>query len=159
MRGPLLFKASSEGLTEINSRLAGRMSVSKSRQEFRVAGLPAPLSHYTDAVRFGNILYVSGLTARDAEGKLVGGTDAAAQTRQILMNLNRVLDAAGATMADVLKVTVFLTNIDDRAAINPVRQEFFGSARPASTLIEVSRLALPDMKVEIEAVVGLPETK
>ena len=133
--------------------------MSKSRQEFRVAGLPAPLSHYTDAVRFGNILFVSGLTAHDAEGKLVGGTDAAAQTRQILMNLNRVLDAAGATMADVLKVTVFLTNIDDRAAINPVRQEFFGSARPSSTLIEVSRLALPDMKVEIEAVVGLPETK
>jgi len=135
------------------------MSVSKSRQEFRVAGLPAALSHYTDAVRFGNILFVSGLTAHDAEGKLVGVTDAAAQTRQILVNLNRVLDAAGATMADVLKVTVFLTNIDDRAAINPVRQEFFGSARPASTLIEVSRLALPDMKAEIEAVVGLPEPK
>jgi 2-iminobutanoate/2-iminopropanoate deaminase len=135
------------------------MSMSKSRQEFRVAGLAPPLSHYTDAVRFGNILFVSGLTAHDAEGKLVGGTDAAAQTHQILVNLNCVLDAAGATMADVLKVTVFLTNIDDRAAINPVRQEFFGSARPASTLIEVSRLALPDMKVEIEAVVGLPETK
>jgi 2-iminobutanoate/2-iminopropanoate deaminase len=74
------------------------------------------------------------------------------------MNLKLVLDAAGATMADVLKVTVFLTNIDDRAAINPVRQEFFGSARPASTLIKVSRLALPEMKVEIEAVVGLPAT-
>jgi 2-iminobutanoate/2-iminopropanoate deaminase len=126
------------------------------RQELRIAGLAAPLSHYTDAVRFGNILFVSGLTAHDAEGRLVGGSDAAGQTRQILTNLNRVLDAAGATMADVLKVTVFLTDIDDRAAINPVRQEFFGSARPASTLIEVSRLALPDMKVEIEAVVGLP---
>jgi 2-iminobutanoate/2-iminopropanoate deaminase len=135
------------------------MSVSNIRQEFRVAGLPAALSHYTDAVRFGNILFVSGLTAHDADGKLVGGTDAAAQTRQILMNLNHVLDAAGAKMADVLKVTVFLTDVDDRVAINPVRQEFFGSARPASTLIEVSRLALPDMKVEIEAVVGLPETK
>ena len=138
------------------------MLVSKSqtpeRQELKVAGLPAPLSHYTDAVRFGNILFVSGLTAHDAEGRLVGGTDAAKQTRQILMNLKLVLDAAGATMADVLKVTVFLTNIDDRAAINPVRQEFFGSARPASTLIEVSRLALPEMKVEIEAVVGLPAT-
>ena len=138
------------------------MLVSKSqppeRQELKVAGLPAPLSHYTDAVRFGNILFVSGLTAHDAEGRVVGGTDAAKQTRQILMNLKLVLDAAGATMADVLKVTVFLTNIDDRAAINPVRQEFFGSARPASTLIEVSRLALPEMKVEIEAVVGLPAT-
>jgi 2-iminobutanoate/2-iminopropanoate deaminase len=136
------------------------MLVSKSqspgRQEFRIAGLPAPLSHYTDAVRFGNMLFVSGLTAHDASGKIVGGVDAAAQTRQILLNLKLVLDAAGATMADVLKVTVFLTDINDRAAINPVRQEFFGSARPASTLIEVSRLALPEMKVEIEAVVGLP---
>jgi 2-iminobutanoate/2-iminopropanoate deaminase len=133
-------------------------SQSPGRQEFKVAGLPAPLSHYTDAVRFGNILFVSGLTAHDAEGKIVGATDAAAQTRQILTNLKLVLDAAGATMADVLKVTVFLTNIDDRAAINPVRQEFFGPTRPASTLIEVSRLALPEMKVEIEAVVGLPAT-
>jgi 2-iminobutanoate/2-iminopropanoate deaminase len=125
------------------------------RREFRVAGLPAALSHYTDAVRFGDILFVSGLTAHDASGQIVGG-DAAAQTRQILVNLTLVLDAAGATMADVLKVTVFLTDINDRAAINPVRQEFFGAARPASTLIEVSRLALPEMKVEIEAVVGLP---
>src|SRR5882757_4920373 len=126
------------------------------RQEFRINGLPAPLSHYTDAVRFGDILFVSGLTAHDGEGKLVGGADAAAQTRQILINLKLVLDAAGAIMADVLKVTVFLTDINDRAAINPVRQEFFGAARPASTLIEVSRLALAEMKVEIEAVVGLP---
>jgi 2-iminobutanoate/2-iminopropanoate deaminase len=126
------------------------------RQEFRVEGLPAALSHYTDAVRFGDILFISGLTAHDSEGKLVGGADAAAQTRQILTNLKLVLDTAGATMADVLKVTVFLTDISDRAAINPVRQEFFGAAKPASTLIEVSKLALPEMKVEIEAVVGLP---
>lgn len=122
-----------------------------------MAGLPAALSHYTDAVRFGDILFVSGLTAHDATGQLVGGADAAAQTRQILKNLTLVLDAVGATMADVLKVTVFLTDINDRAAINPVRQEFFGNARPASTLIEVSKLALPEMKVEIEAVVGFPE--
>jgi 2-iminobutanoate/2-iminopropanoate deaminase len=126
------------------------------RQEFKIDGLPAPLSHYTDAVRFGDILFVSGLTAHNGEGKLVGGDDAAAQTRQILLNLKLVLEAAGATLADVLKVTVFLTDINDRAAINPVRQAFFGAARPASTLIEVSRLALPEMKVEIEAVVGLP---
>ena len=127
------------------------------RQEFKVEGLAAALSHYTDAVRFGDMLFVSGLTAHDSKGKLVGGADAAAQTRQILANLKLVLDAAGATMADVLKVTVFLTDIGDRAAINPVRQEFFGAAKPASTLIEVSRLALPEMKVEIEAVVGLPK--
>lgn len=132
-------------------------SPNNNRQEFNVPGLAAPLSHYTDAVRFGDILFVSGLTAHDGDGRLVGENDAVAQTRQILKNLGLVLDAAGATFADVLKVTVFLTDVADRAAINPVRQEYFGSARPASTLFEVSRLALPEMKVEIEAIVGLPQ--
>lgn len=124
------------------------------RQEFRVAGLPAPLSHYTDAVRFGDLLFVSGLTAHDADGRLVEG-DAAMQTRRILENLRLVLSAAGASIANVLKITVYLTDIRDRTLINPVRQEFFGDSRPASTLVEVSALALPGMRVEIEAVVGL----
>ena len=124
------------------------------RQEYRVAGLPAPLSHYTDAVRFGDLLFVSGLTAHDAAGRLVEG-DAAMQTKRILENLRLVLSAAGASLADVLKVTVYLIDISDRTLINPVRQEFFGNARPASTLVEVSALALPGMRVEIEAVVGL----
>ena len=119
-------------------------------------GLNEPISHYTDAVRFGNLLFVSGIGPLDEHGTLVGRGDAAEQTRQILKNLAKVLQAAGATPADVLKVTVYLTDIDDRARINPVRQEFFGSARPASTLVEVSKLAIADMKVEIEAIVGLP---
>ncbi len=125
------------------------------RQEYRVAGLPAPISHYADAVRFGDLLFVSGLTAHDAEGRLVDG-DAAQQTRRVLENLRLVLTEAGATVADVLKVTVYLTDISDRALINPVREEFFGEYRPASTLVEVSALALAGMRVEIEAVVGLP---
>ena len=78
------------------------------------------------------------------------------QTKRILENLRLVLSAAGASVADVLKVTVYLTDISDRTLINPVRQEFFGNARPASTLVEVSALALPGMRVEIEAIVGLP---
>src|ERR1700743_746195 len=129
--------------------------MSTKRQEFKVDGLARPLSHYTDAVRFGDILFVSGLTAHDGDGKPVGGADAAAQTRQILLNLKLVLDAAGATFADVLKVTVFLTDINDRAAINPVRQEFFGVARPASTLIEVSPRALAGNEIQSEAGVRL----
>lgn len=127
------------------------------REELAVPGLPAAISHYTDAVRFGDLLFVSGLTAHDEHGRLVGEGDAGAQTRQILDNLKKVLDAAGAGFADILKVTVFLTDIEDRAKINPARQEYFGAAKPASTLVEVSRLALPGMKVEIEAVVGLPD--
>ena len=124
------------------------------RQEYRVAGLNEPISHYTDAVRFGDTLYISGLAPLDARSNLVG-EDAAAQTEQIMRNMALVLDQAGATFADVLKVTVYLTDISDRAEINPVRQRHFGAARPASTLIEVSALAIPGMKVEIEAIVGL----
>jgi reactive intermediate/imine deaminase len=125
------------------------------REEFRVAGLSEPLSHYTDAVRFGNLLYISGIAPLDEHGAIVGGDDAAAQARQICLNLQRILEAAGATFADILKVTVFLTDVGDRTKINPVRQEFFGNTRPASTLIGVRELAVPGMRVEIEAVVGL----
>jgi reactive intermediate/imine deaminase len=125
------------------------------RQEFRVPGLSEPISHYTDAVRFGNLLFVSGIGPFTADGTMVGRGDAVEQTREIFRNLDRVLRAAGASAGDVLKVTVYLTDIEDRAAINPVRQQFFGTARPASTLVEVSKLAFPGMKVEIEAIVGL----
>ena len=126
------------------------------RQELRVPGLNEPISHYTDAVRFGDLLFVSGIGPLAEDGSLVGRDDAAEQTRQIFRNLDKVLRAAGASAADVLKVTVYLTDIADRTRINPARQQFFGAARPASTLVEVSKLAIPGMKVEIEAVVGLP---
>ncbi|TML46315.1 MAG: RidA family protein [Actinobacteria bacterium] len=122
------------------------------REEIRVPGQPEPISHYTDAVRAGDLLFVSGCVPVDSEGKLVGGGDVVAQTRQALENVGRVLEAAGMTFADVAKVTVYLTDVDDRPRINPVRREFFGETRPASTLVEVSRLAIPGAKVEIEAV-------
>ncbi len=124
------------------------------REEFRVKGLNEPISHYTDAVRFGNLLFVSGVAPLDDAGKLVGD-DVVAQARQVFVNLEKVLHAAHADFADVLKVTVYLTDVADRAKINPVRQERFGKARPASTLIGVNELAVPGMKIEIEAVVGL----
>ena len=124
------------------------------RQEYMVEGLMPPISHYCDAVRWGDLLFVSGVAPVDAQGKVVSD-DPAAQTRQIFLNMKAILDAAGASFADVLKVTVYLTDVEDRKKINPVRQEFFGAASPASTLIGVQALAIPGMKVEIEAVVGL----
>jgi len=127
----------------------------KARQELRVTTLSEPISHYTDAVRFGDLLFVSGLAALDGSGQLVGPGDVVAQTRQIFVNFKSVLDATDADFSDVLKVTVFLTDVRHRTQINPVRREFFGNARPASTLIGVKELALPGMLVEIEAVVGL----
>src|SRR3954454_12233787 len=97
------------------------------RQEFAVAGLSLPISHYTDAVRFGDMLFVSGLTAHDGKGVLVGEGDAAKQTCQILNILVKVLEASWATFADILKVTVFLSDIDYRTKIIPVRQRFFSA--------------------------------
>ena len=110
----------------------------KARRELRVASIAEPISHYTDAVIFGDLVFV-------------------VQARQALQNIGDVLAAAGTGFENVLKVTVLLTDVADRAAINVVRKEFFGSARPASTLIGVAALALPDAKVEIEAVACLPQ--
>ena len=130
---------------------------SAARQEFRVDGLAEPISHYTDAVRFGDFLFISGVAPLDQDGKLVG--EVLAQANQVFDNLEKVLTAAGASFSDIVKVTVFLTDVRDRTVINPVRQKQFGSARPASTLIGVSELAIPGMKIEIEAVAGLRGSK
>lgn len=129
------------------------------RQEFRVPGQPEPISHYTDAVRAGELLFVSGCVPVDADGALVGGDDPAEQTRQVLRNVGAILEAAGASFADVVKVTVYLVDVDDRTKINPVRQEVFGPTRPASTLVEISRLAIPGARVEIDAVALLPQDR
>jgi len=126
------------------------------REEIRVPGLAEPVSHYTDAVRADNLLFVSGCIAVDGDGRLVGGDDVIAQTRQVFANLEATLAAAGASVHDVVKVTVFLTDVGDRAAVNEVRQEVFGATRPASTLVEVSSLVLERARVEIEAVALLP---
>jgi 2-iminobutanoate/2-iminopropanoate deaminase len=127
------------------------------RQEYRVEGLAEPISHFTDAVRAGDVLFLSGIVAVDAEGTLVGGDDVVAQARQVFDNMRAVLAAAGCGFEDVVKVTIFLTDIDERPRINPVRQEMFGAARPASTLVEVPRLAVPDARIEIEAVALIPQ--
>ncbi|MGH3111185.1 MAG: RidA family protein [Gaiellaceae bacterium] len=126
------------------------------REEFRVEGQAEPISHFTDAVRAGELLFVSGVVAVDAEGCLVGGDDVVAQTRQVFQNMGDVLAAAGCGFADVVKVTIFLTNVDDRPLINAVRQGAFGETRPASTLVEVPRLAIEGAKVEIECVALVP---
>jgi reactive intermediate/imine deaminase len=115
-----------------------------------------PISHYTDAVRAGDLLFVSGVVPVDADGRLVGGDDVVAQAQAVFENMRRVLAAAGVGAADVVKVTVFLTDVDDRPRINPVRQAFFGETRPASTLVEVGRLAIPGARIEVEAVAVLP---
>ena len=129
----------------------------RKRKEVRLPGLVEPISHYTDAVRFGNLLFISGMVGVDAQGRVIGRGDVVAQARATFSNMKRILEAEGASFADVLKVTVYLRNVEDRARINPVRAEFFGDARPASTLVEVSKLVVPELLIEVEAIAGLPE--
>jgi 2-iminobutanoate/2-iminopropanoate deaminase len=121
------------------------------RQEVRVPGMSEPISHFTHVVRAGNIVFVSGCVASDEHGRTVGGDDATAQARKALENIKACLTAAGASFADVCKVTVFLKNIADREKVNVARKEYFGAHRPASTLVEISRFVRDDILVEIEA--------
>ncbi len=110
---------------------------------------PAPVSHYCHVVRTGNLVFVSGTVGMDAQGAIPDGV--VEQFDLAMRNLDGCLKAVGAGPQNVVKVTVYLTDIDDRARINPARQRYFGEHRPASTLVEVSALVLPALKVEIEA--------
>ena len=126
-------------------------------RRIRLTGqLAEPIGPFTDGVEAGGFLYVAGMLPLDANGDLVGAGDVVRQTEQVLDNVGDVLRAAGATFDDVVRVGVYLLNMADRPAVNTVRLRYFGDARPAATLVEVSALALPDALVEIEAVALLP---
>ena len=99
---------------------------------------------------------VAGQVAHDEDGNLVGGNDAAAQARQVLTNLQRVVESAGGRMEDVARTTLYLTRLEDRGPVGEVRKEFFPAPAPANTLLVVSSLASPDYLVEIDAIVALP---
>jgi len=122
-----------------------------------VPGHPAPAGHYSHGiVTSGRLLFVAGQVALDENGELVGGDDGAAQARQVLTNLRRVIEAAGARMADVARTTLYLTRLEDRGPVAEVRKEFFPTPPPANTLLVVSSLASPEFLVEIDAIVPLP---
>jgi 2-iminobutanoate/2-iminopropanoate deaminase len=103
-------------------------------------------------VQAGQLIFVSGQVARNAAGETVGRGDIRAQTRQALENVKAVLEAAGATMDDIVKVTVFVTDVRHLAAIHEVRAEYFRKDYPASTLVEVKSLVSPELMIEIEAI-------
>ncbi len=119
------------------------------------AGVPPPKGPYSQAVAVSGrrLLFVSGQVPEDESGKLVGAGDLEAQTRQVLTNLRRVVEAAGGSLADVVKLGIFLVDAGPASyeVLGRVRREFFGDRFPASTLVEVKRLVSPEWLIEIEA--------
>lgn len=107
---------------------------------------------YSNCLVVGNQVFLAGMTAGDATGKAIGGDDMGAQARACFTKIKHLLEAAGSSMADIVKVTMYVTDIARRAELAPVRKEFFTGNLPCSTLVEVKALVTPDLLIEIDAV-------
>jgi len=125
-------------------------------ERFTPAGVPAPRGPYSPAVKAGDYIFVSGQIPIDPATNQPMLGDIVDETRQVLKNIENALAACGATMADVVRCSVYLTNVSDFAAMNGVYAEVFGEAKPARTTIGVAALPLAGAKIEIDAIAYKP---
>ena len=130
-----------------------------SHRPVRITTDPDPYEPFKIALgyRIGPVIVLSGQAAITPEGEIVGEGDFDAQAEQVFRNLERVLGAAGATLADVVKVTIYLTDMGNFPKIVQLRERWFTAPYPADTIVEVSSLALPELMIEIEAIAVAPD--
>ena len=109
-------------------------------------------SHATVIEATGRLVFISGMLAKDAVGKIVGVGDPTAQTRQVCENLKAAVEAAGGTLADICRVDVYVRNMEHFDQIHAVRRDYFTTPLPASTMVEVTKMTTPDALIEINAI-------
>jgi reactive intermediate/imine deaminase len=129
------------------------------KREIRTAKLREPSGHFSQAIEVeakGRIVFLSGMTARRADGTIAGVGNIEVQTRQVCENLKSALEAAGGSLDDVCRVDVYVRNMEHFEAIHKVRREYFKAPAPASTMVEVTKMVHPDYLIEISAIAVLP---
>ena len=131
------------------------------KEQISTDRLREPSGHFSQATTIearGNIVFVSGMTARQPDGTIAGIGDIETQTRQVCENIKSAVEAAGGTLDDVCRVDVYVRNMEHFDAIHKVRREYFSPPLPASTMVEVTKMVSPDYLIEMNAIAVVPDS-